>query len=93
VNPALNSVMTAVEYAGLSDIGRERPSNHGELAAATAQLSNDLRTFGGMEPALAGATTTVVAALVTDSRALVAHLGDSRALPLLRTATAAPVRP
>jgi PPM family protein phosphatase len=125
--------MGAVEYAGLSDVGRQRSgnqdrwgadaaqrlfivadgvasSNNGELAAemvvellptylrrhlesadpedpavperlgrAIAELSNDVRTRGVNDPRLAGASTTMVAALVAGSRAFLAHLGDSRA--------------
>jgi PPM family protein phosphatase len=125
--------MSAVDYAGLSDIGRQRSSNQdrwavdaeqrlfmvadgvasssdGGLAAqmvvellpsylarylkplelddaaapaqlgrAVAELSDDLRAKGKTDARIAGATTTVVAAVVAGSRALVAHLGDSRA--------------
>jgi len=125
--------MGAVDYAGLSDIGRKRSSNQdrwtvdvkqglflvadgvgsssdGALAAqmvvellpgylarhlkpvelddaaaseqlgrAVAELSDDLRAKGKTDSRIAGATTTVVAAVIAGSRALIAHLGDSRA--------------
>jgi PPM family protein phosphatase len=121
-----------VEYAGLSDIGRQRSSNQdrwganaeqslfivadgvanstdGALAAqiviemlptylahhrspadpddsavpdllgrAVAELSDDLVACGDNDFRVAGATTTVVAVVIAGSRALVAHLGDSR---------------
>lgn len=49
------------------------------LRDAVAQLSDDLHHHGRTDPQLCGATTTVVAAVITESVALVAHLGDSRA--------------
>ncbi len=119
--------MSAIDYAGLTDIGCERSSNQdrwgadaelglflvadgvagstdGELAAqvvaellptylrrhldgeaepsqlgrAVAELSNDLYLTGQTDTRVAGATSTVVAVVVAGSRALVAHMGDSR---------------
>jgi PPM family protein phosphatase len=119
--------VSAIDYAGLSDIGCERSSNQdrwgadaelglflvadgvagssdGELAAqvvaellptylrrhldgeaepsqlgrAVAELSNDLYLTGQTDTRVAGATSTVVAVVVAGSRALVAHMGDSR---------------
>jgi len=50
-----------------------------ELGRAVAELSNDLYAKGLTDPRIAGATSTLVAALVVGARALVVHLGDSRA--------------
>jgi PPM family protein phosphatase len=63
----------------LEDVEPDDPTLPDRLADATAQLSDDLRAFGEREPSLAGATTTVVAALLTDTHVYVVHLGDSRA--------------
>jgi bile acid-coenzyme A ligase len=63
----------------LDSVDLDGPEVAERLAGATAELSDDLRKFGETEPSLAGATTTVVAAFVTDSHVYVAHLGDSRA--------------
>jgi protein phosphatase len=49
------------------------------LAGAVAQLSDDLYARSRTDSNLADADTTVVAAVITDSRAVIAHLGDSRA--------------
>ncbi|MGH3564269.1 MAG: PP2C family protein-serine/threonine phosphatase [Mycobacterium sp.] len=49
------------------------------LGNAVAQLSDDLHAQSETDPGLAGAETTVVAAVVTTTCALIAHLGDSRA--------------
>jgi protein phosphatase len=49
------------------------------LGKAVAQLSDDLHIRSATESELAQAHTTVVAAVVTASRAVIAHLGDSRA--------------
>jgi PPM family protein phosphatase len=49
------------------------------LGRAVAELSDDLHAKGQTDARVAGATTTLVAALVAGSHALVAHLGDSRA--------------
>ena len=49
------------------------------LGRALAELSDDLHAHGRTDPRLSGAATTVVAAVVDESRAVVAYLGDSRA--------------
>ncbi|MBV9514776.1 MAG: serine/threonine-protein phosphatase [Mycobacteriaceae bacterium] len=49
------------------------------LGKVVAQLSDDLHSQGESDPAITGAGTTVVAVVVAASRAVVAHLGDSRA--------------
>lgn len=122
--------MTAVQHAGLSDIGRLRGTNQdhwgadpdqllfmvadgvacssdGALAAhlivellptyvarhlkpaddatpeslgsAVSDYCNDFRAFAATDSRAAGANTTVVAVVIAGSRALLAHLGDSRA--------------
>lgn len=53
------------------------------LGRAVAQLSDDLYARSQSEPGLTETETTVVAAVVTSSCALIAHLGDSRAYPAL----------
>lgn len=63
---------TAGEPAGPGDLGAS-------LVRAVAELSDDLYRRGEDDPDVAGATTTVVAALVTGEHAVIAHLGDSRA--------------
>ena len=50
-----------------------------QLGRAVGELSDDLHAQGRSDPGIAGATSTVVAAVITGSRALIAHLGDSRA--------------
>jgi PPM family protein phosphatase len=50
-----------------------------QLRLAVGELSDDLHAQGRSDPRIAGATTTVVAAVITGSRAMIAHLGDSRA--------------
>jgi PPM family protein phosphatase len=49
------------------------------LGRAVGELSDDLRAQGSSDPRVAGASSTVVTAVVSESRALIAHLGDSRA--------------
>jgi protein phosphatase len=49
------------------------------MGKAIATLSTQLRQQTQYEPGLAGMGSTVVCALVRGSKALVAHLGDSRA--------------
>lgn len=49
------------------------------LGRAVGELSDDLRAQGNSDARVAGATSTVVAAVITESRAVIAHLGDSRA--------------
>jgi protein phosphatase len=50
-----------------------------QLGRAIAELSNDIFLAGLSHAGVAGATSTVVAAQIVGSRALVSHLGDSRA--------------
>ncbi|WP_236979755.1 MULTISPECIES: PP2C family protein-serine/threonine phosphatase [Mycobacterium] len=49
------------------------------LGRALVEYCDDFRAFAATDPRAAGSNTTVVAVVVTGSRALVAHLGDSRA--------------
>lgn len=62
----------------LASVTLDDPAARERLANAIAEISKDLRTQGDNNPELAGASTTVVAALVVGLRALVGHLGDSR---------------
>lgn len=62
----------------LDSVGLDDPTAPERLAAAIAEISNNLRTSGDSDPELAGASTTVVAVVVAGLRALVGHLGDSR---------------
>jgi serine/threonine protein phosphatase PrpC len=55
--------------------GEAKPA---QLGRAVAELSNDLYLTGQTDSRVAGATSTVVAVVVAGSRALVAHMGDSR---------------
>ena len=57
----------------------EQPSASERLGRAVAELSDDLYARGRTDARLAGATTTLVAAVITESQATIAHLGDSRA--------------
>lgn len=57
----------------------DNPDAPAKFGRALAELSDDLHAHGRSDPRMAGCTTTLVAALVTGTRALVAHLGDSRA--------------
>jgi serine/threonine protein phosphatase PrpC/sugar lactone lactonase YvrE len=67
----------ARHLAGADLHDAEAPARFGQ---AVVQLSEDLYARSrSADSGFAGADTTVVAALVTDSRALIAHLGDSRA--------------
>jgi serine/threonine protein phosphatase PrpC/sugar lactone lactonase YvrE len=67
----------ARHFAGTDLADREAPARFGR---AVVQLSEDLYARSrNADSGFAGADTTVVAAVVTDSRALIAHLGDSRA--------------
>jgi PPM family protein phosphatase len=50
-----------------------------KLGRAMTEMCNDLYARSRTEPLLASADTTVVAAVINDSRAAIAHLGDSRA--------------
>lgn len=54
------------------------PGAPDRLRRAVAELSDDLYLKGQFDARVAGATTTVVAVVVAGSRALIAHLGDSR---------------
>ena len=49
------------------------------LARAVAELSDDLHAKAQTDARFAGANSTLVAVVIAGSRALVAHLGDSRA--------------
>jgi len=49
------------------------------LGRAMVEMCNDLYVRSRTEPLLASADTTVVAAVISNSRAVIAHLGDSRA--------------
>lgn len=49
------------------------------LGRAIIEYCDDFRAFAATDDRAAGANTTVVAILVADRRALVGHLGDSRA--------------
>jgi protein phosphatase len=50
-----------------------------QFSRAVAELSDDLYARGRSDLRIGGATSTVVAVVVTESRLLIAHLGDSRA--------------
>ena len=49
------------------------------LGNAITNYCNDFRVFAATEARVAGANTTIVAVVIAGSRALVGHLGDSRA--------------
>ncbi|WP_207569182.1 PP2C family protein-serine/threonine phosphatase [Mycobacterium decipiens] len=49
------------------------------LGRAVAEFCDHFRAYGNTDSRVAGASTTVVAVVVAGSRALVVHLGDSRA--------------
>jgi protein phosphatase len=63
-----------IKTADLDDSASPEP-----LGRAVAEFSDDLRAYGNTDFRVAGALSTVVAVVVAGSRALVAHLGDSRA--------------
>ncbi|OBJ54825.1 PP2C family serine/threonine-protein phosphatase [Mycobacterium sp. 1423905.2] len=52
---------------------------HESLGRAVAEFSDHFRDYSATDERAVGATTTVVAVVISGSRALVAHLGDSRA--------------
>jgi protein phosphatase len=62
---------------GLGSLGDARTTER--ILAAFADLCQHVRQEGLAQPRLKGMGTTVVAALVWDRQALIAHLGDSRA--------------
>ncbi|OBA84105.1 hypothetical protein A9W99_06940 [Mycobacterium sp. 1164966.3] len=49
------------------------------LGRAVTEFCNDFRAYANTDPRVAGANSTLVALVVSGSRALFAHLGDSRA--------------
>jgi protein phosphatase len=59
-------------------VGLDDPTAPERFGAAIAEISKDLRSSGDNVPDLSGATTTVVAAVVAGTLALIGHLGDSR---------------
>jgi PPM family protein phosphatase len=63
----------------LSGGGLEDADAADRLSRAVGELSDELHARGSADERLAGANSTVVAAVVTGSRALIAYLGDSRA--------------
>lgn len=62
-----------MQSAGLQD-----PADPELLGGAIAELSDAVRNRGTSDPEYAGASTTVVAIVVSGLRAAVGHLGDSR---------------
>lgn len=58
---------------------REAPDAPERLGVAISELSDDLHAKAQKDARYAGANSTLVAVVVVGSRALVAHLGDSRA--------------
>jgi PPM family protein phosphatase len=57
---------------------RDDPDAPERLGRAVGELSDDMNGKGQTDDRIAGATSTVVAVALAGSRALVAHLGDSR---------------
>lgn len=55
------------------------------LGRALVDYCDDFRAFAATDPRVAGSNTTVVAVVVAGSRALVSHLGDSRAYLIRET--------
>lgn len=49
------------------------------LGHAVTEFCDDFRAYADTDPRVAGANSTLVAVVVSGSRALIAHLGDSRA--------------
>jgi PPM family protein phosphatase len=66
-----------LRHFGPSDI--EDSDAAARLREAVAEVSDDLYAQGRNDLRMTGSGTTVVAAVVTPSRAVIAHLGDSRA--------------
>ena len=64
-------------YLGGVDLDDEQAA--ARLGGAVGKLAEDLYARSRTDESIAGADTTLVAAVITDSRVLIAHLGDSRA--------------
>jgi PPM family protein phosphatase len=75
----VTELLPAYVQRRLSRDQRGDPDAPDQLRDAVAKLSDDLRSHGRADPRLSGATTTVVAAVITESVVVIAHLGDSRA--------------
>ncbi|MHA7651220.1 PP2C family protein-serine/threonine phosphatase [Mycobacterium sp. ML4] len=58
---------------------RDAPDAPERLGRAVSELSDDLHAKAQKDPRYAGANSTLVTVVISGSRALVAHLGDSRA--------------
>src|SRR6202011_251084 len=58
---------------------RDEPDAAERLGRAVSELSDDLYGKAQTDARFAGANSTLVAVVIAGSRALVAHLGDSRA--------------
>jgi protein phosphatase len=58
---------------------RDQPDASERLGRAVSELSDDLYAKAQTDARFAGANTTLVTTVIAGSRALVAHLGDSRA--------------
>ncbi|GAB2996492.1 PP2C family protein-serine/threonine phosphatase [Mycobacterium bourgelatii] len=58
---------------------RDGPDAPERLARAVSELSDDLHTTAQKDARYQGANSTLVAVVIAGTRALVAHLGDSRA--------------
>jgi PPM family protein phosphatase len=56
-----------------------RPDGAAGFGEAVAHVSDDMHERGQTDSIIAGASTTIVAAVIAPPRALFAHLGDSRA--------------
>jgi protein phosphatase len=63
----------------LADVDLRDAQATERLGRAMTEMCNDLYVRSRTESLLASADTTVVAAVISDSRAVIAHLGDSRA--------------